>query len=204
MDPAGTTNTTAILFDIQKARNRPAQIDHPSNHQFLIYSFEVAGMQRSFAISTLSGLVQSRFRFVNPRYNIRIISRQQCFLPQHNLVLPSGRHAFSSSALLYKKKSKKGAPAEPEVTKSSNGAEISGDPLDLSRLQDDIAAAVSRLKDDLSKLRAGGRLNTEAIEGLRVQLSKGSKDSVRLGELAQVVPKGGRMVTILAAEDDVS
>jgi hypothetical protein len=60
------------------------------------------------------------------------------------------------------------------------------------------------LKDDLSKLRAGGRFNTATLEGLKVQLSKDIADSFKLGDLAQVVPKGGRMVTILAAEEEVS
>jgi ribosome recycling factor len=60
------------------------------------------------------------------------------------------------------------------------------------------------LKDDLSKLRAGGRFNTATLEGLKVQLSTDIQDSVKLGDLAQVVPKGGRMVTILVAEEDVS
>ncbi|OJJ88919.1 ribosome-recycling factor [Aspergillus glaucus CBS 516.65] len=157
-------------------------------------------MQRSLASSSLSGLARSRFLSTNSR----IISRPQPLLLLYNLAVPSGRHAFSSSPPLYKKKdkSKKGTlAAESEVTKSSNGVEASDDPFALSQLQDDIAAAVFRLKDDLSKLRAGGRLNTEAIESLRVQLSKGGKDTVKLGELAQVVPKGGRMVTILAAEE---
>jgi len=160
-------------------------------------------MQRSLASSSLSGLVRSRSLFTNPQ----IISRPQRLFPLYNLAVPSGRQAFSNSPPLCKKKdkSKKSTPAAgSEVTKSSNDAEASDDPLALSQLQDDIAAAVFRLKDDLSKLRAGGRLNTEAIESLRVQLSKGSKDTVKLGELAQVVPKGGRMVTILAAEEDVS
>ena len=160
-------------------------------------------MQRILASFNLSGLVRSRFLSTNSQ----IISRPQPLLPLYNLAVPSGRHAFSSSPPLYKKKdkSKKGTPAaESEVTKPSNDVEALDDPFALSQLQDDIAAAIFRLKDDLSKLRAGGRLNTEAIESLRVQLSKGGKDTVKLGELAQVVPKGGRMVTILAAEEDVS
>lgn len=81
---------------------------------------------------------------------------------------------------------------------------LSDDPLDLSELRHGIEAAVLRLTDDISKLSVGGRFNTEAIESLRVHVSKGSKDTVKLGELAQVVPKGGRMVTVLVAEEDVS
>lgn len=32
---------------------------------------------------------------------------------------------------------------------------------------------------------------------------KGSKETVKLGELAQVIPKGGRMLTILVGEEEV-
>lgn len=78
------------------------------------------------------------------------------------------------------------------------------DPHDFSQLHDGIAAALSRLRDELSKMRVGGRFNTVSIENLRVQLSKSSKESIKLGDLAQVVPKGGRMVTILASDEEVS
>jgi len=40
------------------------------------------------------------------------------------------------------------------------------------------------------------------IENLRVHL-KGGKESVRLGDLAQVIPKGGRMLTIMVGEEDL-
>jgi hypothetical protein len=102
-----------------------------------------------------------------------------------------------------KKDNAKGASASGSETKASQASASSDDPLDLSQLEDGIAAAVSRLKDDLSKLRVGGRLNPETIEGLRVQLGKDTKDIAKLGELAQVVPKGGRMVTLLVAEESV-
>ncbi|KAL2814735.1 Hsp70 protein-domain-containing protein [Aspergillus granulosus] len=111
---------------------------------------------------------------------------------------------FSSSQCLNKSKKKdnlkSGSPSGSEATVSQSNASPE-DPLDLSQLEDGIAAAISRLKDDLSKLRVGGRLGPETIEGLRVQLSKDTKDTAKLGELAQVVPKGGRMVTVLVTEE---
>lgn len=164
-------------------------------------------MQRSLATSSLLGFSRSCFLFTHPRFNTVCRPRHQQYPFPRNLAGPLGTRVFSNSPPLCKKKdkAKKGTVAEPETTtKSLNGGGIPEDPFDLSQLQDDIAATVSRLKDDLSKLRAGGRLSTETIEGLWVQLSKGSKDSVRLGELAQVVPKGGRMVTVFVAEEDVS
>lgn len=114
---------------------------------------------------------------------------------------PVIRRSFANSPTLYKKKDKAKKGADPEPVESVGAAE---DPFDLSQLHSGISAAVSRLKDDLSKLRAGGRFNTTVLENLRVHLSKDSKDTIKLGDLAQVVPKGGRMVTLLAAEEDVS
>jgi ribosome recycling factor len=55
----------------------------------------------------------------------------------------------------------------------------------------------------LQKLRTGGRLNPETIEQLRVNLVKGKNETVRLSEVAQVVPKGGRSVAIIVGEEDV-
>lgn len=163
-------------------------------------------MLRSLATSRLPGLVQGQL--VRTRFSFNIPRRH---LPQLNLTTPYNKRAFSNTHILYKKKdkAKKGGSSEQtdddQPSKSTGGgAEVPDDPSDLSQLQNDIAASITRLKDDLSKLRAGGRLNAEVIEEFRVHLSKGSKDSVKLGELAQVVPKGGRMVTILVAEEDVS
>ncbi|KAK9849150.1 Heat shock protein 70 family [Penicillium brevicompactum] len=109
------------------------------------------------------------------------------------------RRSFAISPTLYKKKDKAKKSADPEPVETVNAAE---DPFDLSQLHNGISTAVARLKDDLSKLRAGGRFNTAVLESLRVHLSKDSKDTIKLGDLAQVVPKGGRMVTLLAAEED--
>ena len=162
-------------------------------------------MLRSLATPRLSALVQGQL--VRTRFIFNISQRH---LPQLNPATPYNKRAFSNTQILYKKKDKarKGASSEQsdddQPSKSSGGGGVPDDPSDLSQLQNDVAASITRFKDDLSKLRAGGRLNTEAIEEFRVHLSKGSKDTVKLGELAQVVPKGGRMVTVLAAEEDVS
>ncbi|KAI3058380.1 hypothetical protein CBS147353_10746 [Aspergillus niger] len=111
--------------------------------------------------------------------------------------------SFSSSPFWCKKKDKtkttSAADSAKPLPKAGAGSE---DPHDFSQLHDGIAAALSRLRDELSKMRVGGRFNTVSIESLRVQLSKSSKQSIKLGDLAQVVPKGGRMVTILASDED--
>ena len=114
----------------------------------------------------------------------------------------SQQRSFTISPALYKKKDKTKKNPAPE--QESSPSTVSEDPFDLSHLHSGISTAVSRLKEDLSKLRAGGRFNTASLEGLKVQLSKDSHESIKLRDLAQVVPKGGRMVTILVAEEEVS
>ena len=126
------------------------------------------------------------------------------WLPPANAPVLSQGRSFANSPALYKKKDKaKKAPAAEPVESKTNAAP-SEDPFDLSQLQNGLATAAARLKDDLSKLRAGGRFNTLSLEALKVQLGKEAQSSVKLGDLAQVVPKGGRMVTLLAAEEEVS
>ncbi|KAK2811939.1 hypothetical protein FQN50_001646 [Emmonsiellopsis sp. PD_5] len=117
---------------------------------------------------------------------------------------------FSTSPALSKKnkyakeskKDSKSSSSSGSSTSSSSSAADSDDPFDFSQLQTGISDAVARLKDDISKLRAGGRFNPEAIESLRIPLKKGAKETAKLGELAQVIPKGGRMVTVLVGEDE--
>lgn len=112
--------------------------------------------------------------------------------------------SFSSSQCL----SKKGGKAAREekqaaaASKSDSGEAASDDPFDFSGLEADIASSLERLKNDLSKLRAGGRFNPEVVENLRVQLEKGNSKTIKLSDVAQVIPKG-RTVQILVGEKDV-
>ncbi|KAJ5902433.1 hypothetical protein N7495_002961 [Penicillium taxi] len=123
--------------------------------------------------------------------------RRSC-LPLHTPTLQS--RTFAISPALYKKKDKvkHSSASEP----GASLAAASEDPFNLSLLHNGISTAVSCLKDDLSNLHADGQFNTASLEALNVELSKDSHESVELRDLAQVVPKGGRMVTILAAEQD--
>ncbi|KAL4977853.1 ribosome recycling factor-domain-containing protein [Aspergillus desertorum] len=109
------------------------------------------------------------------------------------------RRSFSSSRAL--SKSKKRDSVKQTDTGVKAQANATEDPLELTQLELGIATAVSRLKDELSKLRMRGRLSPETIESFRVQLSKGAKETAKLGELAQVIPKGGRMVAVLVSEE---
>lgn len=106
---------------------------------------------------------------------------------------------FSTSRCLLKK----GAKAARDEKKASGNAPESDNPYDFSTLEGDIATAVERLKNDLSKLRAGGRFNPEVLEDLRVQPDKKISQTFKLNDLAQVIPKG-RTVQILIGEQEVS
>jgi ribosome recycling factor len=103
--------------------------------------------------------------------------------------------------LLLKKKGKADREKQEAALEVSGEAE---DPFDFSTLEDGIEKTLEKLKNDLSKLRTGGRFNPEILENVRVHLSKDSKNSERLGDLAQVLPKGGRSVMLLVGEKDVS
>ncbi|KAG5291978.1 ribosome recycling factor [Histoplasma ohiense] len=117
---------------------------------------------------------------------------------------------FSTTSNLSKKKDKGNKPSSRNSDSGSGNSAVDGagldanDPFGFTQLENDIAVAVQRLKDDISKLRAGGRFNPEAIESLRVAVTKGdgkgTKETVKLGELAQVIPKAGRMLTILVGD----
>ncbi|GIC92582.1 ribosome-recycling factor [Aspergillus udagawae] len=151
-------------------------------------------MQRVQRLSILSDIPRS---FYSANFSPAVLDASQPWrFPTPSKRFNLSTRSFSNSASLCKKKEK------PQKLTGANieSSILSEDPYDLSSLENGIVAAVARLKDELSKLRMGGRFNTEALEDLRVSLSKGGKETIRLGELAQVVPKGGRMVTILASE----
>jgi hypothetical protein len=74
----------------------------------------------------------------------------------------------------------------------------------VSGLEAAILKAIERLTHDLAQLRSGGRLNPELIESLKVQLgtARDGKETVRLRDIAQVVPKG-RVVNVMCSEAEV-
>ncbi|KAI5289999.1 ubiquitin-protein ligase peroxin 12 [Ascosphaera acerosa] len=90
---------------------------------------------------------------------------------------------------------------------SSNGgssrakATQDGEPdLGLATLEKAIEDAIARMKEDVAKLRTGGRFDPQLIEQLKVSLNK-KKDTARIGDLAHVVPKGGRTIAVLLADE---
>ncbi|RFU28358.1 hypothetical protein B7463_g7964, partial [Scytalidium lignicola] len=113
-----------------------------------------------------------------------------------------GCRNFGSTPVVFKKGGKgKGQQSE---TNDQPEQKQTDDPYDFSTLDLGITKVLEKLKNDLAKLRTGGRFNPEALENVRVHLTKDSKSTIKLGELAQVLPKGGRMVTVLHVKPIVS
>ena len=112
----------------------------------------------------------------------------------------NGHRSFSYSPCVLKKKGR--ADREKEEAAAQPQGEIEN-PRDFSILEAGIEKALEKLQNDLSKLRTGGRFNPEILVNVRVHLNKDSKATERLGDLAQVLPKGGRSVMILVGEKDV-
>ena len=94
----------------------------------------------------------------------------------------------------------------------------SEDPGDFSALETEIRNIREGLREELKRIKAGG-IDIEAVEHLRVKLKdrggggakggrgskprSGSDEEVRLGDIAQVVPRG-RVVVVMVGEKDVS
>ncbi|CAI6323411.1 unnamed protein product [Periconia digitata] len=161
-----------------------------------------------------------------PRAAIRITSQsaisgstRAILSPCRNLIAytrtpqssPPAYQPFSTSQSLQKKagkanKAQARSDSSPPVGK--RGAPTSVDTaFDLSHLESQILKAIEKLTHDLSQLRAGGRLNPEVVEGLKVQLGVAGKEgtgkeTVRLGDLAQVVPRG-RVLNVICGEAEV-
>ncbi|ESZ89600.1 hypothetical protein SBOR_10012 [Sclerotinia borealis F-4128] len=111
-------------------------------------------------------------------------------------------HFRSTSPLLKKKDKSKSSFSSDEASEDSSEAVEESDPFDFSTLQAGIDKSLEKLKNDLGKLRTGGRFNPEVLEALRVKLDKDAKESFRLGDLAQVLPKGGRSIVLMVGEKD--
>lgn len=121
--------------------------------------------------------------------------------PSTTAILPTlSLRTLTTTPALYKK-GKNTAPRDSQKT-GTKEAPAEWDPEDFSALRAGIAKANDKLSADLAKLRSGGRFNPEILENMRVHLDKDSKKTHRVGELAQVIPKGGRSVMLLVGEKD--
>ncbi|KAF1952523.1 ribosome recycling factor [Byssothecium circinans] len=131
---------------------------------------------------------------------------------RHLIARTPHHHArdFTTSPSLYKKAGKANkaharTDSSPPVNPARAGLPTATDyAFDLSNLESQILKAIEKLTHDLSQLRSGGRLNPEVVESLKVQLGIAGKEgtgkeTVRLGDIAQVVPRG-RVINVICGE----
>ncbi|KAF1813926.1 ribosome recycling factor [Eremomyces bilateralis CBS 781.70] len=120
------------------------------------------------------------------------------------------RRSFATSPSLLKKsgksnlshaKSDSSPPGPPAV-----GLTPTDQIYDLSNVESSILTSIEKLSHALAQLRTGGRFNPDVVEDLKVHLPKqpgGSAAVVRLGDLAQVIPRGRNMQVIVGEESYV-
>lgn len=120
---------------------------------------------------------------------------------------PTPTRCLSLSAPLSKKAGKANkahARSDSSPPVSQPGAPTATDEaLDVSGLERTVLEAIEKLTHDLAQLRTGGRFNPELVDNLRVTLGTGStgKERVRLGDIAQVVPRG-RMLHVVCGDEE--
>lgn len=146
----------------------------------------------------------------------------------HPLAKSTSARPLSTTSGLYKKSSasSKSSKKSPNVksseveehvpnNKATKNRDDEIDPYDFTELQAGIDTAIARLKDALTKTRDAGRVTPEMIEALPVELNikhpdqslpkgKGETahhESTKVGNIASVAPKGGRMLQVFAAEE---
>jgi ribosome recycling factor len=112
---------------------------------------------------------------------------------------------FTTTRTLSKKRPRDD-PKEEDVPQKSGKGQVQGqDPFDMTALETSISETTTKLKDDLASLRTGGRLSPTAIEAIRVTIKgrNGSPDSsANLGDIAQVIKRGGRMLVVQVLDPD--
>ncbi|KAF2401049.1 ribosome recycling factor [Trichodelitschia bisporula] len=133
------------------------------------------------------------------------LTRPRSFICARCQTVAVPARALSTTPPLLKKKGKANlshahTDSTPPVDTAGHATAVDN-AFDFSTLESRMLRAIETFTHELSKLRAGGRMNTESIEDLKVVITKGEKATLRIGELAQVVPKG-RVMTVIVADAD--
>ncbi|KAK0942083.1 hypothetical protein LTR29_006328 [Friedmanniomyces endolithicus] len=114
---------------------------------------------------------------------------------------PPHHRLFTTTPRLLKKASKAARDATPPESTTQKGTTPPDDPSDFTTLETEIASALTRLQTDLTTLRAGPRSLPPLLSNLRIAPLKTSPTTtVKLTDLAQVIPKQNRTIHILVNE----
>lgn len=126
---------------------------------------------------------------------------------------------FTTTCHLSKKGGKggKSPPSQPPPPSPSSpaGSDDPADPYNFNALHSSIGSAIERLRGELAKLQRGVRIQPDVIEQLPVQLkytpagsggrggTEKRTETVKVEDLATVVPKGGRMMIVMVGDESV-
>ncbi|KAK0321408.1 hypothetical protein LTR82_007376 [Friedmanniomyces endolithicus] len=114
---------------------------------------------------------------------------------------PPYHRPFTTTPHLLKKASKAARDASPPEPTTQKGTNPPDDPSDFTTLEAEIATALTRLQTDLTTLRAGPRSLPTLLSNLRIApLKTDPSTTVKLTDLAQVIPKQNRTIHILVNE----
>ncbi len=121
-------------------------------------------------------------------------------------------HHFKKGAVKAKKSVSTSNTEHIPNNKAQTNRDREIDPYDFSELEAKIKHQADWFRESLQKLRAGGRLSAETVEGLQVEIKHGlggeagqgkKVEKLRLGDLATVVPRGGRLMAVMVNEEAV-
>ncbi|KAI0882166.1 uncharacterized protein GGS22DRAFT_191337 [Annulohypoxylon maeteangense] len=76
------------------------------------------------------------------------------------------------------------------------------EPLDFADVESRVKSQKEHFEGVLKKLRSGGRFNPDIVGTLRIQPDRKDDTTYPLKEVAQVIPRGGRTISILAHEEE--
>ncbi|KAF2626261.1 ribosome recycling factor [Macroventuria anomochaeta] len=150
--------------------------------------------------------LSSRSSLIASSKAIELPCRNLCAFHASTTLCGPKLRSFSKYPPLWKKAGK--ANKSHAKTDSSPPVGQTGEPTptdeiyDMSELEASILKAIEKLTHDLAQLRSGGRLNPDIVESLKVQLGTAGqgKETVRLGDIAQVVPRG-RVLNVICGDD---
>ncbi|KAI0149900.1 ribosome recycling factor [Hypoxylon sp. NC0597] len=178
-------------------------------------------VRQGLAHSKLGRVSQDVFRpcFVAGTLNPQYLQPQSCPAQSTNRLL-IGPRAFHTSLPTHRNKpvdrevkSKKREQAAGASRGSSGGDDDDAGgakhpspnpehPLYFADVESRIRRHDEHFREALKKLRTGGRFNPDIVGALRVQPDRKSGDTYPLKEVAQIVPRGGRTISILAHEEE--
>ncbi|KAI0186300.1 ribosomal recycling factor [Xylaria flabelliformis] len=164
------------------------------------------GLARSQAGRTY-GIARAAARPICQRCERTLLAPVGARSPPH---LYFGSRAFHASPTSHKKKKEETQkkPAKSSGSDSSTDADDGPkhpqpdpeEPLNFADVESRLQKHADHFTPSLKKMQTGGRFDPDAVGALQVTVNKKAGEAYPLRELAQVVPRGGRAVSLLVHE----